>query len=57
MGERGVTHDEATADDIRAMCAIVGEGLKRRGTGLLDQPHADPQIPATQVPARHVLVA
>ena len=27
MGERGVTHDEATADDIRAMTQIVGEGL------------------------------
>jgi N-acyl-D-amino-acid deacylase len=33
MGERGVTHDEATADDIRAMAQIVGEGLAAGALG------------------------
>ncbi len=33
MGERGITHDEATAEDIRAMMQIVGEGLKAGALG------------------------
>ncbi len=33
MGERGITHDEATPDDIRAMMQIVGEGLKAGALG------------------------
>ena len=33
LGEVRPTHDEATADDIRAMCAIVGEGLKAGALG------------------------
>jgi N-acyl-D-aspartate/D-glutamate deacylase len=33
MGERGITHDEATADDIRAMTQIVGEGLQAGALG------------------------
>lgn len=33
MGERGITHDEATADDIRAMMQIVGEGLNAGALG------------------------
>ncbi len=33
MGDRGITHDEATADDIRAMMQIVGEGLQAGALG------------------------
>ncbi|MES2974741.1 MAG: amidohydrolase family protein [Pseudomonadota bacterium] len=33
MGERGITHDEATPEDIRAMMQIVGEGLKAGALG------------------------
>jgi N-acyl-D-amino-acid deacylase len=34
MGERGVTHDEATQDDIRAMVALAREGLRAGALGL-----------------------
>jgi len=33
MGERGVHHDEATPQDIQAMCAIVREGLQAGAVG------------------------
>ncbi|KWT69929.1 MULTISPECIES: amidohydrolase family protein [unclassified Variovorax] len=34
MGERGVTHDEATQDDIRAMVELAREGLRAGALGL-----------------------
>ena len=33
MGERGVTHDEATPDDIRAMIQVVRQGLQAGALG------------------------
>lgn len=34
MGERGLTHDEATPDDIRRMIELVREGLRAGALGL-----------------------